>query len=194
MHQLSCRCGSVRGHIRDGRPSNRVRCFCRDCQAFAAHLGAEATVLDAHGGTEILQVSQARLVFDTGLGELACLRLSPTGLLRWYAGCCNTPIGNTLPNPKVSLIGLVHSCLDRPSLDRDFGSGVANVNTGAAVGEPRPPGSGLLSTLAKFVAMTVADRVSGRYRQSPLFSGNGVPIAEPRVLGGPGTVTPRRRP
>jgi hypothetical protein len=33
------------------------------------------------------------------------------GLLRWYAACCKTPIGNTLPNFRASFVGLIHSCL-----------------------------------------------------------------------------------
>lgn len=182
MHHLSCKCGAVRGHILDGSPSNRVRCYCSDCQAFGRYFGPEAGVLDPRGGTEIIQVSQSRLRFDQGLEQLACLRLSPRGLLRWYARCCNTPLGNTLPNPKVSLIGLVHSCMDHASIDRDFGPQVADVNTNSALGESRPRQSGLARTIGRFLVMMAKDRASGRYRRSPLFTGEGKPVADPHVL------------
>lgn len=182
MHRFSCRCGSVRGQVLDGGPSNRVRCYCTDCQAFGRHFGTEAGVLDPRGGTEIVQVSQSRLRFDSGIDELACLRLSPRGLLRWYAGCCNTPLGNTLATPKVSLIGLIHSCMDQESLERDFGSGVADVNTDTALGDPKPRQSGLVPTIGRILVVMMKDRVSGRYRSSPLFTGEGKPIAKPRIL------------
>jgi hypothetical protein len=183
MHNFSCKCGTVRGHILDGSPSNRVRCHCSDCQAFGRYFGPEAGVLDPRGGTEITQVSQSRLHFDSGLDELACLRLSPRGLLRWYARCCNTPFGNTLPNPKVSLVGLIHSCMDRASLDQDFGRHVADVNTNSALGDPKPRQNGLSRTIGRFLIMVTKDLVSGRYRRSPLFTGEGRPVVEPHVLG-----------
>ncbi|HRP86966.1 MAG TPA: DUF6151 family protein [Gammaproteobacteria bacterium] len=182
MHNFSCKCGAIRGHILDGSPSNRVRCYCSDCQAFGRYFGPEAGVLDPQGGTEVIQVSQSRLRFDSGLEQLACLRLSPRGLLRWYARCCNTPLGNSLPNPKASLIGLVHSCMDHASLDRDFGGRVADVNTSSALGDSRPRQSGLARTIGRFLVMMSKDRLSGRYRRSPLFTGDGRPVVEPHVL------------
>lgn len=140
-------------------------------------------MLDPRGGTEIVQVSQSRLRFDNGLDELACLRLSPRGLLRWYARCCNTPLGNSLSNPKLSFIGLIHSCMDPASLERDFGSRVADVNTDTALGDPKPRRTGLVPTMGRMLAMVLTDRISGRDRRSPLFTGEGKPIAEPHVLG-----------
>ena len=35
-------------------------------------------------------------------------------MIRWYAGCCKTPIGNTLENHKISFVGLLHNCLETP--------------------------------------------------------------------------------
>jgi len=172
----------VSGYIRDGSPSNRVRCYCTDCQAFGRFFGSGAGVLDAQGGTEIVQVAQSRLQIDTGLDQLACIRLTPKGLLRWYARCCNTPIGNTLANPRVSTVGLIHNCLDSATLDRDLGPVAAEVNTDTANGNPKPRQRGLFRMIVKVLAMAITDRVSGRYRQSPLFSQAGRPVVEPRVL------------
>jgi hypothetical protein len=65
MTELSCRCGTVRGRVAEASPSsvNRIVCYCVDCQAFAHHL-RRADVLDAHGGSDIVQVAPARLTFQ----------------------------------------------------------------------------------------------------------------------------------
>lgn len=64
------------------------------------------------------------------------MRLSEKGLLRWYAKCCNTPIGNTLADYRISFIGLLHDCLTRTgeSLDESFGPVRARSFTAAAHG------------------------------------------------------------
>jgi len=182
MHRLSCKCGAVSGCIRDGSPSNRVRCYCTDCQAFGRFFGPAAGVLDSQGGTTVVQVAQSRLQIDTGVDQLACLRLTPKGLLRWYARCCNTPIGNTLQNPRISMVGLIHTCLNPTTLDCDFGPVTAEVFTSTAIGSPKPRQHGLLGTIVKCLAMVTKDRLSGRYRRSPLFSQVGKPVAEPCIL------------
>src|SRR5687768_4861211 len=95
---LRCRCGTVRGVAHGVEPGaiNHCFCYCDDCQAFAHFLGRADDVLDAWGGTEITQMSQARLAFVSGTDSIAAMRLTEKGLMRWYASCCNTPIGNTL--------------------------------------------------------------------------------------------------
>ncbi len=37
------------------------------------------------------------------------------GLMRWYASCCNTPIGNTMATSAMPFIGLIHACIDAPT-------------------------------------------------------------------------------
>src|SRR5690349_9274547 len=96
--ELRCRCGEVGGRVKDAAPGavNRVVCYCDDCQAFAHHLG-RADLLDAQGGTDIVQVAPpASLVFDRGSDRIVGLRLTPKGLYRWYAISCKTPVGNTV--------------------------------------------------------------------------------------------------
>ena len=98
--QLQCRCGTVRAIAHGVTPQmgNHCVCYCDDCQAFPKALG-RPDVVDANGGTDIFQLSQARLEFTHGLDRVAWLRLTPKGTARWYTSCCNTPIGNTLPTP-----------------------------------------------------------------------------------------------
>lgn len=114
---LRCRCGHVRGVVTDVSPAsgNRIVCYCDDCQAFARHLG-RPDVMNAAGGTDIFQVAPARVRITEGADELRCVRLSDKGLFRWYAGCCKTPVANTLP--RVPFVGLVGPIIDLAS-DRD---------------------------------------------------------------------------
>ena len=60
--EFRCRCGEVRGFVADASPRtvNRVVCYCDDCQAFAHRLG-RADLLDAHGGSDVVQVAPASL-------------------------------------------------------------------------------------------------------------------------------------
>ena len=114
--------------------------------------------------------------------RLAAIRLSDKGMVRWYASCCGTPMGNTMANPKMSFIGLVHTCLDQGRMDEDFGTNVAVVNTDTALGNPKPKQRGLLGVVARFLWIVVASRISGRYRKSPLFNGSGLPQVAPKIL------------
>ncbi|HVL76941.1 MAG TPA: DUF6151 family protein, partial [Noviherbaspirillum sp.] len=122
-HRIECKCGALGGTLEHGAEVNRAVCYCDDCQAFARFLGRDNEVLDGAGGTEVIQTLQSRVRFERGHEHLACMRLSPRGMLRWYARCCNTPLGNTLPNHKLAMFGLVHSCVqaEEGSLDRAFG-------------------------------------------------------------------------
>lgn len=182
MHRIQCKCGIIRGHIHDTGICNRVVCYCADCRAFAKFLGRSNEVLDAHGGTEIVQVAQPRLTFTQGKEHLAALRLSDKGMVRWYAACCKTPIGNTLLDPKISFIGLIHSSLDRSKMDLDFGKNVALVNTDSATGEPKPKQRGLLGAMLRFLWIVLSTLIGGRYKNSQLFNESGSPIVRPTVL------------
>lgn len=182
MHQFQCNCGAVRGQIEGSGAHNHLVCYCTDCQAFARYLGKASEVLDAQGGTEIVQLAQPRLHFLQGEDRLSAVRLSEKGLVRWYTACCRTPIGNTLSDPKASVIGLVHACLDPAQIDKDFGTNIVAVNTATALGEPKPKQSGLLGVIARSLSIIFANLISGRYRKSPLFNGSGSPRVEPEVL------------
>ena len=182
MHPVRCNCGAIRGQLEGAGIHNRITCYCTDCRAFARFLGKAPDVLDEQGGTEILQVAQSRLRFVQGDDRLAAIRLSDKGMVRWYASCCGTPIGNTMLNPKMSFIGLIHTCLDRAQMNEDFGTDVALSNVDTALGNPKPKQRGLLGVVARFMWIVVTSRVSGRYRKSPLFSGSGLPRVEPKIL------------
>lgn len=90
-------------------------CYCDDCQSFAHFLGRADEILDAHAGTDVFSTTLAHLEINEGADQIACVRLKPDGMFRWYAGCCRTPIGNTFPSPKSPFISVVHSCMDHAS-------------------------------------------------------------------------------
>jgi hypothetical protein len=141
--------------------------------------------LDAQGGTDVIQTRPANVAFTQGREALACMRLTEKGLLRWYAACCNTPIGNTLPGFRVSFVGLVHSCLEGSggSLDASFGPVRAYVNTKSAKGEVRSSPIGMMSVILRFIAMVARARIDGSYKRTPFFSADtGAPIVTPKVL------------
>jgi hypothetical protein len=143
------------------------------------------TLCERIGGTSIIQTLPKHLDFLTGTEHLACIRLTENGLLRWYAACCNTPIGNTSPNFKLHFIALIHNCLslDRVSLDDAFGTIRMHVSTQSAIGEHKPKSIGLLAGALRVMGMVIRSRLDGSYKQNPFFiPGTGDPIVTPQVL------------
>jgi hypothetical protein len=184
-YPLRCQCGTVRAVLAHPARGNRVVCYCHDCQAFAHVLDQASRVLDERGGSEIIQVLPKNLTFTQGTEALACLRLTPKGLLRWHSACCRTPIGNTLATGKMSFIGLIHSCLDADGGSRDvaFGPIRSWVHTRGAQGEPQPKEVGLGTSVGWFLRTTLRARFNGDYKLTPFFKADtGAPIAVPRVL------------
>jgi hypothetical protein len=183
QHPLQCRCGTIKGAVSDTKSSNRVVCYCRDCQAFARFLGQQRETLDAQGGSEVIQTLPKNVSFTQGADALACMRLSEKGMVRWYAGCCKTPIGNTLENYKISFIGLLHNCLESPGnpLQNSFGAIRTYANPQGAIGEPKPKAGGMGATLWWFAKTTLKARFNGDYELTPFFR-DGRPIANPHVL------------
>lgn len=182
---IRCRCGCLQGIARPRGCVNRCLCYCDDCQAFARFLERQDEVLDAFGGTEILHLSQGEVSFTEGREELACLRLSETGTLRWYAACCSTPLGNTLPKRGFPVVGLVRTCLDAEgdSLEATIGPIRMQVFTKYAVQAPAPKTRGLPGGMTRVLRIALRARLKRDHRQSPFFQPEtGKPVVVPRVL------------
>ena len=185
---IRCSCGSLRGVARGVSRSagNRYVCYCDDCQSFAKYLGRADEILDAHGGTDIFQMSPARLEITEGGNRLACVRLTPNGILRWYTDCCKTPIGGTLPTRQVPFIGLIHSCMNTEGKSRDetLGPVRAGVNGRYATGDrteinahDRTP----LSVRFRVSRKLLWWRLRGDHNRSPFFDDTGAPMVVPRA-------------
>ncbi len=187
---LKCACGKVTGHVAKVKPNigNHMVCYCNDCQAFARYLENPRGVLDANGGTDIFQTTPGRIIFSQGTEHLACIRLSPKGILRWYASCCSTPICNTGATPGLPFAGLIHSAL---------GDGVDGTPRGEIIGPVRTYGftqfatgdadglktRGLLKMATRIIRMMIGARLRSEHKHSPFFKpGSLEPISMPKIL------------
>lgn len=191
---VACMCGTVSGVVRgiSRRDCNRAVCYCDDCQAFAHYLGRAADVLDAHGGTGVVQMSPARLELTHGRDELRALKLTSKGTLRWYAGCCRTPLANTLATPSLPFVGLVETCIDAggagtPALDLAIGPIHGRVwgrfATGDTSGLDRLHRGPPVAMVLRLARLMLAWRLRGDHKRSPLFDARtGDPAAVPYVL------------
>jgi hypothetical protein len=149
---------------------NRVVCYCDDCQAFLRYLGRE-DLLDAQGGSDIVQVAPAALSFPEGDACIVAVRLTPKGLYRHYTSCCKTPVGNTL-SPGIPFVGILAQVFqnDAGAADAVFGAPLGGIFGKFARGTP-PAGSTQLNLglLAQSARRIVGWRLSGRAWPHPFF-------------------------
>ncbi|MEM9575911.1 MAG: DUF6151 family protein [Pseudomonadota bacterium] len=177
---FSCDCGRLKGVLHDVAPQNgcHLICYCKDCRAFARHLG-QLDALEPGGGSALVQVLPSKLEITEGRENLACLRLSAKGLIRWYASCCKTPIANTVGTSKVPLAGMW-----RPNFEsiEAFGPVKTYGFTKMALPGGKRKDKGLFSMLGGLLKRTVASYLSGTIRQTPFFAKDGAPVAVSYVL------------
>ena len=109
------------------------------------------------------------------------MSLSPKGLLRWYATCCRTPIGNTPRDQKTPYVGLIRTCL--PNLDESFGPLKIALKTGSATGEVQATPVAAFLGLMKIMRKVIGARLRGKDKVNPFFTpDSGAPIKAPQVL------------
>ena len=183
-HRFQCRCGALSGHLSQPHRALRGVCYCKDCRAYAHHLGVAASTHDMLGGAEFVAAQAEHVSFTSGIEHLACLSLTDKGLLRWYANCCNTPICNTARNWKVPYVGLIGACLktDPVAFERSFPRLQMRVNTRSARQAPPPMRWSTVVSLARLMSRVMLSSVNGRYRQTPFFDQGGAPVVAVRVL------------
>ena len=184
-HPLQCRCGTLQGYVSHPERVSRGVCYCKDCQAFAHFLGTTGDILDEMGGTDVVATLPKYVTFTKGVEALACMSLTEKGFLRWYARCCNTPIGNTPRDFKVSHVGLVHTCLEDPprTLENAFGPVRMRVNTKHAKGKPKLMPISTIASILRFLSSLIRARVDGSYTSTPFFTPDrGTPVVPPKVL------------
>ncbi|SHH31299.1 DUF6151 family protein [Ferrimonas marina] len=184
---LSCQCGTVQGIALDIEPSigTRGRCYCADCQRYAEHLGQPELTLDPQGGTDVYQLAPAQIRFTQGQEQIRCLRLSEKGPYRWYAGCCNTPIANTLSS-RIPFVGLIHRFrADPQAADQAMGPVRVAVHLKDAKSRVPKEQLGDLSSkryMIKLLARMLSWKLSGKNRPSPFFDSQGKPLVTPEML------------
>jgi hypothetical protein len=181
---LRCRCGAVRGVTRpvSARSGTHIVCYCDDCRAYVHQL-ERADLLDAGGGTDIFQMAPGDLEITQGSAQIRCLRLSNKGMHRFYAGCCRTPIANTL-GARVPFVGVVHAFLELTPAEREALLGkpvgiMARFARGTPIaGAHAKMPVGLLLTVSINLLRWL---LTGRGR-SPFFGPDGQPVAPAEVL------------
>jgi hypothetical protein len=184
---LRCRCGQVRGELVDGDPSRacHVVCYCDDCRAFNRWLGGDG-LLDEAGGSEIVQTTPANVRITSGAEHLAAMRLTDRGMVRWYAGCCRTPIGNLMPWRRPPFVGLSAHFVDVSPLERDTALGplLGQVQTAFATGPvPSRPGTSLFRTIRRSAWLVGRSIWTGAATPSPFRTPDGADgVAAARVL------------
>ncbi|HVF65894.1 MAG TPA: DUF6151 family protein [Casimicrobiaceae bacterium] len=180
-HRLQCRCGKLTGTVAEPASAIRAICYCNDCRAYAFHLGTPNAVLDANGGTSVVATQGRHVAIDKGAEHLACVSLSPKGLLRWYALCCTTPIANTPRDWRLPYVGLVHNGLAKP-LEASFPAAQMPVNASKLRNRPSRPGLRGFLALTRFGGRMIFARLTGRYRTTPFFTADGQPVVNIDVL------------
>ena len=182
-HRLRCECGAIRGYVALPAKTVRLVCYCKDCQAFARYLERAGDVLDPQGGTDIVATAPSHVRFEQGLDALACMSLSDTGMLRWYASCCRTPIGNTPRDRKTHYVGLIHVCLGEQPLNASFGPARVSLNTKSARGHVSATPVSTVLAIFKIIGLVAPARLMRRYDVNPFFDPvSGGPVKQPRVL------------
>jgi len=186
--RLRCECGDVQGLASGISPDagTHVVCLCEDCQAFAHYLEKHDSLLDVNGGTEIYQLTPSQLEIHSGVEKIKCVQLYPSGMLRWYAACCKSPIANTMQSPRVPFAGLHVSFFDkRDSNISSLGHVRARIHGSEGRGE-LPYGTHEkvpVTLIFRTVRKMLRGFVLRQHTPSPFFvETSGRAIAAPRLL------------
>ena len=185
LHPLACRCGSLRGAVDTSAPHERLVCYCADCQAYAHALGRPGEDLDERGGTHALLTVPSAITVTQGAEQLASLRMTGRGPIRWYAACCRTPIANTGLSNKAAFAALMAPSLGASPAEVESVFGPVRLYgfVKNAKGQPKPPGTPFIGVLLRVVARSLKARLDGSYRQNPFFNGGtDTPVSEPKIL------------
>jgi hypothetical protein len=161
--RLSCRCGKIGGRLTGIDPDigTHVRCHCDDCRRANAHFGIPGT---REEGVGLWQTTPDRVKIDEGAVHLRLMRLTGKGVLRWYAGCCDTPLFNTMGTPKLPFVGVL---TDRLEATEPLGPIIAEGFVEGTGGKSRHVHGGRV--VGRFLRRTVAARLSGRWKETPFF-------------------------
>ncbi|HCH62820.1 MAG: hypothetical protein CL927_18245 [Deltaproteobacteria bacterium] len=182
---IQCTCGSVRGTLLDVAPSTvqNLVCHCIDCRSTLRHLGRANDLLTEHGGTAVVHSTPARMQITHGHTHVGLLRLSPKGLLRFYATCCNTPIASMLDDPRQAFVSIAR-CILPSDADTHLGPAVG-VRGRSAIGNLRTldAAHNVPAWLVARIGWRLAkQRLQGQARPSAFHAADGTCIAVATIL------------
>lgn len=173
---FACSCGALSGYVAAHGIKNGTRavCYCADCRAGVLYLGQPDP---APGPVDFFQTSPDSVKITQGAEHLRLMRLGPKGLFRWYAGCCNSPLANTLAKSTLPFAGLhVDRFANKDALGK--------VRTRGFVPQPgKPPKTkGAAAMALGIISRMATSRMSGRWRQTPFFDvETSLPVANPEI-------------
>ena len=174
---FSCSCGKLQGQLtaKGAASGLHVGCYCSDCRAVEIHMHRPDPAPDP---VDLFLTTQDTLTITQGTQHIGLLRLSPRGTMRWYATCCDTHLFNTSANPKLAFLSIRATTLGAPER---LGPFIAETNI------PKPGGKtvnkGMARVMRKLVPQILIARLTGRWRQSPLFdTDSGEPVVAPVIL------------
>jgi len=174
---FSCTCGTLRGHItaRGVKTGTHAECFCHDCRAAQLYFGQPDP---APGPVEILQTTPEDVIFESGTEHLAVMQLSPNGMYRWYAKCCNAPLATTTRTPKLPFAGFdVKRLTDGDCLGPIVTQGFVTGPNG------KQSHKGLRHAVFGLLSRVITSRLSGRWKNTPFFAvDTGQPVVPSVVL------------
>lgn len=174
----SCDCGEVR--LRVGLAgAARVVCHCRDCRAFLVHLD-HAHLLDAAGGTSVVQTLPERVEIVSGRDRIGCLYLSGPGRLRWFATCCRTPLGFTFRSRWVPYLSIVDGGF---SASDGLGPVQAHAHRRQATARIIQDTGNMKRVMTGMALRAARSYLTAGPWRSPFRTMGGAPIAEPQPLG-----------
>lgn len=183
---FSCDCGKLTGELRQVGPQegDRYICYCSDCRDLIRLLGKDDTALDKWGGTDLYQTRCAKMRITSGKEHLCAVHMTEKLTTRWYAGCCNTPLFNTLSNGKLPFITTILYACDSERRDAVLGPVKGHLFTEEATGEvgnvPKPS---TFTMMWRVLTRALRDRLSGDFRRTALFDAKTLePVAAPRHL------------
>ena len=185
--EYSCHCGKLRAKIHEVSPStgNLARCHCLHCQAFAHWLTEQggADFLDENGGSELFQTLAWRVEFTQGKDAyLQAIRLSPKGMIRWYASCCHSPIANMMGSQAMSFIGMPTGGFEMKDIDNMGPVRASMFAKTARKGSTPPADFGFLPVITRILWRQFKGKLRVKTRYSPFWTDAGQPVADPQVL------------
>lgn len=175
--QFACSCGALSGRIHNLSPQTGVHvlCFCPDCRAGEVYLDQPDP---GTSGVDLVQVSPSDISINTGREHLGLLRLYPTGLLRWYATCCNTPMFTTVATPKIRLVGVRTQRLAQAEEAGRVRARAFVPKRGGKTRHEHP-----MRMIWPFVVRSLSGLISGAWRDTPFFDPETrKPVVEAKVL------------
>ncbi|MGI3184368.1 DUF6151 family protein [Nioella aestuarii] len=172
---FACRCGAVTGTLHDVRPSEGTHVVCH-CNACARSLALSGLTEEATDGVDLWQTTPDRIDIATGIDHLAPVRLTPKGIFRWTAQCCDTPMFNTFASPGIPFTGVLTRNLSDPA---PLGPVIAHGFVTGPDGKQRHQNGHRV--IWRMLKRTVAAKLVGRGKQTPFFKADGSPIAPDKL-------------